>query len=222
MQLAVDIREQTIQQLMNHDIPRWKAEQMAVSPQRFKQIQEGGNGIRYRRLHEKLHGAGPVGQAFKRLCNAGCDAAWLERTVCSLYHYPQTQKWRAFNASDRRRLQRIAGNLEHVGRDLARFQSMILLSRITEWPVPQGEVASIVEGIGYCLKQVTTSPTSGLTIATARFRILHVIAQIKRSTGRPHYADMATLIGAAYGRPDYSEGELKMLVARTRTARRSK
>lgn len=221
---SADLREQTIRQLMEDDgVPRWRAEQMVVAPQRFKQFEERGHrdSARRRQLHKQLHGAGYVGQAFRKLCDAGCDGAWLEHRLLSLHNFPLTRKRRKFNASDKRQLRRIAQGLEHAGRELAKFDLMILLSTITDWPVPRQEVASIVEGIGYCLGQVAASRSwEGLTIATGSFRIPYVIEQIKHFTGRPHYAEMATLIGAAYGRPDYSEGELKMLVLRT--ARRPK
>jgi len=221
--LSADLREQTIQQLMQGDgVPRWKAEQMVGSSQSLTHAAER-NIARNRQLREELDGTGCVGQAFKRLCDAGCDAVWLEHTLFSLQNLPLKRKRKAFNASDRKQLRRIAQNLEYAGRELNRFRAIMLTSKIQDWPVPVEELPSIVEGIGYCLKRAVESRNwNGLVVATASFRLPYMIAEVKHSTGRPHYAEMATLIGAAYGRPDYSEGELKMLLARTRNARRRK
>ena len=54
----------------------------------------------------------------------------------------------------------------------------------------------------------------------AAFRIPYLIDEVDRRTGRAHFREMAELIRAAYGRGDFSEQDLKMLVYRSRYSSR--
>jgi hypothetical protein len=226
-------REETIRYLMSKEgahwfgekIPRWKAEQMVATPgklelseKRFEEEREWN-----KRLSTKLHGRGPVGQAFRELCNAGCTPEWLENALLSTRRYVLKRSTKSFRIQERRRVERIVRDLDSAARELKDFTKMMFFGGVEDWPVPPHDVPTVLAGLAYCLRECMTSPIgTNLKEATASFRLPYLVSEIRRQTGRPHYAQMATLLGAVYGRPEFSEADLKMFVARNHHGRRPK
>jgi hypothetical protein len=226
-------REETIRYLMSEEgahwygkkIPRWKAEQMVATPGKLELSEKKFEEEREwkKRLSTKLHGRGPVGQAFRELCNAGCTPEWLENALLSTRRYALKRSTKSFRIQERRRLERIVLDLESAAHALKAFTNMMFLSGVEHWPVPPLEVPSILAGLASCLRECMTSPIgTNLREATASFRIPYLVNEIKRQTGRPRYAQMATLLGAVYGRSEFSEADLKMFVSRNPYGRRPK
>ncbi|HJX83840.1 MAG TPA: hypothetical protein VJ723_05815, partial [Candidatus Angelobacter sp.] len=124
-------REQTIRYLMSEEgarwygekTPRWKAEQMVATPGKFALSEKKFAEEREweKQLATKLHGRGPVGQAFRELCNAGCTPEWLERALLSTRRYALERPTKSFRVQERRRVERIVLNLDSAARELRDF-----------------------------------------------------------------------------------------------------
>jgi hypothetical protein len=221
-------REQTIQWLLSDEgtrwygerIPRWKAEQIVAPCGVFDRTQKRVDWDlkRQRQLSKELHGHGPVGQAFDAVCRAGCDADWLERALLTLARYPLERGHKVYGAKDKRRLTRVIRKIESAARELQRFGTLMLLSTVKEWPAPPQELPAFLGGIAYCLRESLASPEKWAQVRqmTAADRLPYLIDVVRRSTGKPRYAHMATLIGAAYGETDFDETSLKMRISRRR------
>jgi hypothetical protein len=230
---AADCRERTIRYLMSEEgtrfyggrIPRWKAEQMVAPPGSYELTKRRSDEEceRKRQLYKKLHDSNRyIGQAFDKVCKAGCDAKWLELVLLTVAHYPLKRSHAIYGAEDKRRLERLIAKLESAARELEKFDPMMVLSPVDEWPAPPEHLPTLLRGVAYCLREGASRSNKWFNLrrATAAFRVPYLIRQVARQTGRPHYAEMATLIGAAYGRPDYSESDLKMLVSRANASER--
>jgi hypothetical protein len=226
-------REETIRYLTSEEgarwygekIPRWKAEQMVATPGKLDLSEKKFEEEREweKRLSRELHGRGPVGQAFRELCKAGCTPEWLENVLLSTRRYPLKRSRKSFRVQERKRVEQIVRDLDAAAHALKAFTTMMFLSGVEHWPVPPHEVPTVLGGLAYCLRECMTSPTgTNLRDATASFRIPYLVNEIKRQTGRPRYAQMATLLGAVYGREEFSEADLKMFVSRNHHGRRSK
>ena len=221
-------REQTIQWLLSNEgtrwygerIPRWKAEQIVAPCGMFDRTQERADWDlkRQRQLSKELHGHGPVGQAFEDVCRAGCDASWLERVLLTLARYSLERGHKTYRAEDKRRLRRVIRKIESAARELQRFGTLMILSTVKEWPAPPQELPVLLGGIAYCLRESLVPPQKWphLRQMTAADRLPYLVDVVRRSTGKPRYAQMATLIGAAYREPDFDETNLKMRISRRR------
>jgi hypothetical protein len=203
-------------------LPRWKAAQTPLANlsevQRIR-LKSEEHARAYRNLHRRLHDLSKeVGQAFHELCEAGCKAESLEATLQGLRIFPvqlgRTKK--LLNCKTRGCVSGAAANLDSAARKLERSQSLILSlwNKSGDWPVPAHELVKVVRGIAMCLRKGLEKPNEAFH-ATARDHVPFVIDEIVRETGRPHYKQMAVLIGAAYG-GRYPEADLKMLVSRHR------
>jgi hypothetical protein len=218
---------------LGHQVPRWEAEQL-VAPvgaslgmldreeQRRKQDLERQQG-----LSKELHGHGYVGRAFEELCKAGCDARWLESVLLDLIEFPLGQSHATYTAKEKKRLERAIANLESAAHELGEFiqqtGSLILQSTVEDWPTPPHGLPIFLRGIAYCLRESRASGSTkwrGFRRMNAAFRIPYLIDEVERRTGRAHFREMAELIRAAYGRGDFSEQDLKMLVYRSRYSSR--
>lgn len=171
-----------------------------------------------RDLAARLHGHGPVAEAFKKVTQAGCKADDLECWLLKLQAYPLKRERSYFPIQRRRKLERIATDLDHAAAELGSeagiwvfalgdLRGNILGStRPVEAVALLRRVAHIARNAIQNLRNVTTT--------TASLPIAAIVKEVTRRTGRPHYAQMATLIGAACGRPQFSEDDLKMLISR--------
>jgi hypothetical protein len=217
-----DAREWAIQQLMKEqNISRRKAEGIVAPPGAFELIEkrlekrwtEGRN--QQPLFLKQLHGKGPIGDAFRSLREAGCDPAFLERALCKTYLYPWSRSKKCVTNIERKRVERVIANLEADARELQEHPRILLLSGMVDWPMPPLDAPLMLRGIASCLREALHSLSGRqLKSATAALKIPWIIRQVKAQTGRPHYAQMATLLGAAYNRPQFSEEHLKMHVRR--------
>lgn len=183
---------------------------------------------RRKKLREELHGSGPVALAFERVCKAGCAAEWLENELVPVgSRFPFRRTRAMLPAATRRKFGQIIRGLEVTSDRLSKIldqpgMSLIFLKvEEKEWPTPWHELPSVLRKMATNLRTSLSSPIwrPRRFGNPARFRIPYLIEQIRQATGRPHYADMATLLGAAYDRTPYSEQDLKMLVSRARHRR---
>lgn len=215
-------------------IPRWEAEQLVLPEGALLGEPSAGEQWRKRQLERRekllkeLHGHGTVGRAFQELCKAGCNARWLElRLSCSADFFPFGPARPDYTYREKQRVVRAIANLEAAAADLEKFLdaagTLFMHSAVKDWPVPLHRVPVSLRGIVYCLRESMDDPNLPKFIhLNASFRLPHVINEVRRRTAdhRPHYEQMATLIGAAYGKPDFSSDDLKMLVSRSRHFRR--
>jgi len=211
-------------------IPRWEAEQLVIAegalrdrPTASEQWRERQTD-RQRRLAKELHGKGAVGQAFQELCKAGCDGKWLEQQLFFLAeHAPLGRSRKECSFKEKQLVARAASNLDSAAADLDKvldnIPTLLLDSTVKEWPVPVQRTQVVLRGIAYCLrKSMTDSHLVNRRSLTATLRLPWLLSEIKRFTSdhRPHYAHMAAVIGAAYGKPNFSKDSLKTLVSRSR------
>jgi hypothetical protein len=231
-------REEHIRMLMGAEsthfygrhIPRWEAEQLSVpvgTP--LGQLTESElwrkRQLRRRKeLSNEFHGRGTVGQAFQELCNAGCDEKWLERALLSSGDYfPFGRSRRVYSHKDKKGVEHAISNLESAAADLTQFISrtdtlFMHSTAVEDWPVPLLRIPPFLRGIAYCLREcLADTHLPNFQGLNASFRLPYLINEVKRRTAghRPHYEQMATLIGAAYRKPNFSANDLKMLVSRS-------
>lgn len=171
-------------------------------------------------LREQLRGRESVGRAFRVVCDAGCDAKWLERTLLSAPLFPWKRSKRRFKNSGRAQVDRIIAELECAARELQTHVRTLIVTGVKDWPVPPDELPSTLRGIASCLRKAMASPRR-LREITAADRVPYIINTVRKQTGRPHYAEMATLLGAAYNLPEMNEDQLKVFVRRSRARSRS-
>jgi hypothetical protein len=176
-------------------------------------------------LKARLYGDRVVGHAFKRLCQAGCDAPWLEKQILALplfsWEGPKKQRpKKLYTSKTMKLLKGIIEKLESASSDLKTIPHLRLITMCVEdWTVPVEDLplvpAGIADGLRECMKSEFFAGLRGARdVATAR-RVPWLIEEVKRRTKRPHFPEMATLFSAAYGRT-ISEADLKMFVHRNR------
>lgn len=174
-------------------------------------------------LSAQLDGNGPVGEAFRKVSRAGCNAGdlkrWLLKLQSELHIHPLERQRSYFPIERRRKLERIAADLEFAAAELggeANFWIFALgdLRGDILGPTPALQVIELVRKLARVIKNAI--PHLNVTTITASEPIIAIIEEVRRRTGRPHYAQMATSIGAACAKPLFSEGDLKMLIARRR------
>jgi hypothetical protein len=156
------------------------------------------------------------------MCKAGCERVWLQTALLSLARYPlHPTRIKAFPIEEKRRMERVIRKLESARVDLERFDHSVFISG---WP-PQSPVElehlfAQVEDLEFGLRHV--AKTANPRVMTARDRVPYLLQVIKKATGRAHYPEMATLIGAAYNEPSFDAENLKMLDHRNGQSRRQK
>jgi hypothetical protein len=159
-------------------------------------------------IDEQLQKPGPVKTAFERLCAAGCDAKELRGSLHSLAHYPLKRSRRAYTSNDARKLKAVLTKLDSVAKDLRRLSSELRLRLMrTGLGLDAVKVDSIANSIR---ERVESSIFKNMSQYTASQRLPFLVRKVKDKTGKPHFAELATLFGAAYQQPDFSEDELKM------------
>lgn len=91
------------------------------------------------------------------------------------------------------------------------------------WPLDPLYLPQTLRQLAACIVSAKSSPfaeCSTKTNASSQIRLL--VETVRRRTGKPHYAAMATLVGAVYKNPNFSEGHLKTLISRGRRRGRGK
>lgn len=174
------------------------------------------------RLKESLNGPGPVGDAFRGLCAAGCDSGWLEDQLIRLRLCPLRRSRKAIRPKDLRRVRRLIANLEKLSRELPGLYALIFLGPKVDWPIDPQDVPGLLSGFAACLRKSLEvgRKWQQLRELTAASQLPWLVEQVRACTGRPHYGELATLIGAAYDEPEFSEPQLKMFMARNKRKRR--
>jgi len=211
--------------LYRRQIPRWEAEQLAApvgahlsdestSERRKGQIE------RHKKLSMQLRGSGTIGQAFERLKQAGCNGKWLERSLQSLADFcPFGRSARMYSEKEKKRAVRASANLHAAASDLEEVfdkaeREFLYSTAVEEWPLPLDRIPIVLRGIADCIRKTIADPhLPRFQAFSASFSIPWIIYEIKQKTSdhRPHYEDMATLIGAAYGNRRFSADHLKTL-----------
>jgi len=159
-------------------------------------------------IDEQLQKPGPVKTAFERLCAAGCDAKELRGSLHSLAHYPLKRSRRAYTSKDARKLKAVLTKLDSVAKDLRRLSSELRLRLMRRG---LGLDAVKVDSIANSIRErVESSIFKNMSQYTASQKLPFLVRKVKDKTGKPHFAELATLFGAAYQQPDFSEDELKM------------
>jgi hypothetical protein len=172
----------------------------------------------------------PAGRAFKKLCDAGCNSQWLEYTLLGLKNYPfghaqiyTNQHTKQFEAVIRD-LEAAAGRLKQIP-DLPIFAVFFAdWPSLVNWPTaPEddhvgaslGELSGLLRTIIKRLRKIVDSPNlRRFRVETASHRLPRFIEQIRKRTGKAHYADTATLVSAAYDR--HTSREHLKVIARPR------
>ena len=178
---------------------------------------------RLQKVSRQFHSCGEIGEAFQTLVKAGCHPNWLEQKILCLARYPLYGRRTRYGYAERRRLKRTISKMRSVAEDLGQMRALFVLMtfRARNWPIDR-DIPQLFEQVADWLQvsESTVDPRE-ISLFTASDRIPYLIDQVAHLTGRPHYPEMATLIGAAYGEPNFSEGQLKMFVRRAKaTAKR--
>jgi hypothetical protein len=182
-----------------------------------KQIDTGDLEVQRRRslsqlIHNSKH---PVGRAFKKLGDAGCDPRWLERTLLGLKKFPfgRSEKLTRRHAEQFwgvvQGLESAAGKLERLPdiafyslpRDLlpGNWPRGLVSSFTTSGDHDRAELTELLRMLSTRLKDILNTPWRFRSSMASDF-LPHFIERIRESTnGKPHWAETATLVGAAYG-----------------------
>jgi len=174
-----------------------------------------------RHLRKELQGSGITGEAFKQVCNAGYDREELEKDVLHTSSLDFERSKQMYTAKDAKRVQALAEKIAQAGEEL--------MDVGTEFPMlapvyPRLRTdAFMLLAIGETLRAAGRNPKlRGFMSLTATQWLPHFLSKVEERTGRPHFAEMATLIGAAFGQPEFSEEDLKMRVHRSSRTRRTR
>jgi len=176
---------------------------------------------RLQKVSRQFHGHGQIGEAFQELVKAGSNAKWLERTILNLPRYPLYHQRNRFGYAEQRRLKYVISKIRSVADDLARMRALLaLLSfRAKDRPYFAPELPEFFRQIADWLQaSKSTIDPHEISSFGPSDRIPYLIDHVTYVSGRPHYREMATLIGAAYGEHNFSEGQLKMFVRRAKAA----
>lgn len=170
-----------------------------------------------------LRGAGFVGQAFQRLCNAGCEKHWLEREILLLRLLPFESPRKPYTAEDERKLQRLIKKLDRIAKELSDIEALIMVKTVRRprTMLPLAKMGQRVTSIANQIREGVENPKwRGFKTFTGPLAWPDLVEQVKQFTGRSHYRDLATLIGAAYGERSFSEDDLKSYVRRAQLRRK--
>jgi hypothetical protein len=121
----------------------------------------------------------------------------------------------------RRKLERVATYLEHAAGEIGGpagawiFLLGDLKGDILGYVEPQDSLHAVdfLHKLALVIRKALDA-LGGVEVITAKMPISAVMGAVRAQAGRPHYEEMATLIGAAYGKPAFSADDLKMLMHR--------
>ena len=173
---------------------------------------------RRRSLLQLLHNSkNPVGRAFKKLCDAGCDPQRLEHTLLGLKNYPFGRS-QIFTKNHAKQFEAVIGDLESAAGRLEQIPDLLIfVPLLADWPslakwpaAPKDnheraslkELSGLLRTIAKRLRKiVSTSRLQRFRGITASHRLPRVIEQIRKGTnGKPYWAETAALVSAAYNR----------------------
>ena len=184
-------------------------------PALVKMIEEGRSLYtpEEQRIFEQLYSEGPVGRAFKKICNAGVEPAILERSLMSLTGYAMTRRHPTWPTRELQRLDRIGRTLSTMSIQLEPF--LLLMSFRPDWPIKPLQVPAVLKDLSVCIRATAVSKfAKKWPVLTAYTEIPRVVFLVRKVTGRPHFAELATLIGAIYKMPSLSAANLKTIEGR--------
>jgi len=118
----------------------------------------------------------------------------------------------------RRKLERIATDLESAAAELGGEAGVWLftlgdLRGDILGTMPPREALDFVRKLALVIRNAIPH-LRGVKTITVASSIIAIVNEVRRKTGKPHYPQLATLIGAAIGLPEFSEVDLKMFIRR--------
>jgi|SRR5690348_17067727 len=178
------------------------------------------------RFAKAIYGKGFVADAFRRLCAKGCDPKHLQTNLLKLSRLPQGKLPKLYNAKDLLKLQAIAAKVKKAADELEPFEDLLMresfggrnfLREFLDWERPiqiPSTLRQVSDRLNQCSDWAKSSP---YTYPNVYERIPVVVDYVRTTTGRPHYEEMATLIGAALLDPKFNLEQLKMICERRKS-----
>ena len=178
------------------------------------------------RFAQALHGKGVVADAFRRLCEKGCDPKWLQFNVFKLSRYPQQKVEKLYNAKDFLKLKAIAAKVKKAADELMPFEDLLvqetfgganLLREFLDWERPTqipNTLRHLSDRLNQCSEWAKSSPNPFPTVFDG---IPVIVAYVRTTTGRPYFSEVAILIGAALRDSKFNAEQLKMICARRKS-----
>ncbi len=169
-------------------------------------------------LRVLLHGDERCGAAFRKLVDEGCDEAWLESLILhSWYRYPWKSSRNPLGEKQRQNLLVSANILRRQAMRISPVLHLLVGVVFPHDPSAANELAQASEMLRGLSKNLMLAhdKSKGRRISeiVASRMIPNVIQEIRRITGRPHFAEMATLYSETYRR-DISVEELRTMESR--------
>jgi hypothetical protein len=183
-------------------------------------------------LVKKLHSPGRVGQAFTKLCDAGCEAKELVQLLFHLSHFPSGRACRSYTERDLRRMEKIGAKVKQAAVALEDFSDLLFYDSFgglnfeknyADWerPVQMPEslkhlAAGIHKSVASIREAYRTPPVPLALCSTPSIYqyIPRIVNYVRKTSGQPHHAALATLIGVAIQEPSFNEDQLKMICSR--------
>ena len=171
-------------------------------------------------LRAKLHGKGVLGSAFRKLVEKGCDERWLERCIVDDRH---AHPWRSSrNPLGRRELNELLGTVQILRRQAGKIEPFLplLIGRVAlHDPDVAGRLAeapTVLRKLAKELKFAHEKSEGRHAFELVASKVIpDVIGEVRKATGSPHFSEIATLYGGAYGK-DVSAEQLRTLESRKR------
>jgi hypothetical protein len=129
-----------------------------------------------------------------------------------------------YTAGDERKLRRMVKNLDRIAKELTDMNVLIMVTTVRRprTMLPLSEMGRRISSISNQIRKAVRNPKwREFKTLTSSHRLPYFVEQVKRITGKPHYSDLAILIGAAYRELDFSEDDLKGYVRRAQSRRKS-
>lgn len=166
------------------------------------------------RLGNQLHGTDYVAFAFNLVCKAGCDPKQLEGRLVGLANYNKRPQ-KHFSVEKIRTLNGIIKKLSDCAEDLREFVPLMVFSARKEWPIPPLDVPDSLSNLAIGLREASRAEfIKQFKNPSVTQRVSDLVGYVTAMTRKPHYSEMATLIGAALEREGLSEDDVKMMVRR--------
>jgi|HubBroStandDraft_6_1064221.scaffolds.fasta_scaffold186025_2 hypothetical protein len=180
-------------------MPTRKPDPLAVEFQKQRDFEQ--------HLHTELRGSGQVGRAFRVLVEAGCDPELLEHRLLMLRTVYPYERWKkAYSHKEHRANETAARKLVSAIDDLSKTAHADLMGAFSN--ISLKEIRSASDRLRAHAIRMKAAP--GRT-AVAADAIPGLVKQVRQWTGgRPYFKQLASVIGAAYGKKAYSADDLKV------------